>query len=134
MSPANEQYDEPCDWERIRDVLARVGDKWTTAVLAVLGNKRMRMKALHGAIEGISQRMLIVTLRNLERDGLMMRTVHATIPPRVEYELSELGRALRDVLEPVGAWILANHTAIEESRRRFDGDAQAKVTRTLTKT
>src|SRR5262245_18612576 len=54
MSPANEQNDEPCDWERIREILARVGDKWTLSVLAVLGNRRMRMKALHGAIEGIS--------------------------------------------------------------------------------
>ena len=120
------------DREPIHDILARLGDKWTTAVLEELGNERMRMKELHCAIKGISQRMLIVTLRNLERDGMIMRTVHATIPPRVEYELSELGRALRGVLEPFGAWVLANQRTIEESRRRFDRAAQAKLSGTLT--
>ncbi len=121
------------DVELIREILWRVGDKWTSVVLAVLGNQRMRMKELHVAIKGISQKMLVVTLRNLERDGLVLRIVHATVPPRVEYELSELGRSLRDLLDGVGRWVLANQEAIEASRRRFDSDAQARTSLTLTK-
>jgi DNA-binding HxlR family transcriptional regulator len=133
MSPDNEELEHfVCD--ALREILGRVGDKWTIVILAALGNKRMRLKDLHGAIEGISQRMLVVTLRNLERDGVMVRIVHATVPPRVEYELSELGRSLRDVLKPVGAWVLANRNAIEASRRRFEDDAQVKEMRALTKT
>jgi DNA-binding HxlR family transcriptional regulator len=131
MSPNNEEL-EPRLCEALREILGRVGDKWTIVILTALGDKRMRLKDLHRAIDGISQRMLIVTLRNLERDGLMVRLVHATVPPRVEYELSGLGRSLRGLLEPVGAWALANKTAIEESRQRFDGDAQASAARILT--
>ena len=120
VNPANKMYPRDCD--PIGEILERVGGKWTTSILAVLGDRRMRTKDLHLAIKGISQRMLIVRLRDLERDGLMIRIVHATVPPRVEYELSELGRSLREILEPVGTWFLANQHAIEKSRRRFDGD------------
>jgi DNA-binding HxlR family transcriptional regulator len=80
----------------------------------------MRFKDLHRSIEGISQRMLVVTLRNLERDGLMMRMVYPSVPPRVEYEISERGRSLKATLEPVAAWVALNRNDIEESRRRFD--------------
>ncbi|MPZ39142.1 MAG: transcriptional regulator [Rhizobiales bacterium] len=123
----------PEDCEPIREILARVGDKWTAVILATLGDRRMRFKDLHRAIDRISQRMLVVTLRNLERDGLMVRTVYPTVPPRVEYELSDRGRSLRQILEPVGAWVLAHQQAIEESRRCFDVDVQAKATPTLIK-
>jgi DNA-binding HxlR family transcriptional regulator len=108
----------------IGEILSRVGDKWTIALLAALGDRRMRFKELHRAIDGISQRMLTVTVRNLERDGLLIRTVYPTIPPRVEYELSDLGRSLKDALAPVGVWVSDNHQDIEASRRQFDEKAR----------
>lgn len=111
---------QPEDCETIRAILARVADKWVAVILAVLGNRRMRFKDLHRAGNGISQRMLSVSLRNLERDGLLLRTAHPAVPPHVEYELSDLGRSLRDVLGPVGAWVLAHRQTIEEARERFD--------------
>lgn len=135
--PGNDSDDEELEprlREALREILGRVGDKWTIVILAALGNRRMRMKDLHAAIDGISQKMLVATLRNLERDGLMVRIGYATIPPRVDYELSELGRSLRRVLEPVGKWCLENREAIEQARLRFDGHAQVQTPRTLTKT
>ncbi|PZV37179.1 winged helix-turn-helix transcriptional regulator [Mesorhizobium kowhaii] len=93
---------------RVGDFLERVGDKWTILLLMVLGDRRMRFGELHRAINGISQRMLTVTLRNLERDGVLIRTVYPTIPPRVEYELSDRGRSLKLALAPVGKWVMEN--------------------------
>src|SRR6202158_6544066 len=107
------------DCRRVADILARVGDKWTILLLMALGNRRMRFGELHRAINGISQRMLTVTLRNLEHDGILIRTVYATIPPRVEYELSDRGRSLKLALVPIGKWVLENQTDIEEARERF---------------
>lgn len=78
----------------IRGILDRIGDKWTLLVVATLDGKRMRFTELQTRIPGISQRMLTRTLRHLERDGLASRTVHAEVPPRVEYELTEMGRTL----------------------------------------
>lgn len=110
------------DCRRIGDILARIGDKWTILLLMALGDRRMRFKELHRAIDGISQRMLTVTLRNLEHDGVLIRTVYPTIPPRVEYELSERGRSLKKALAPIGRWALENQTDIEESRSRFEAN------------
>lgn len=93
---------------RVGDFLERVGDKWTILLLMVLGDRRMRFGELHRAINGISQRMLTVTLRNLERDGVLIRTVYPTIPPRVEYELSDRGRSLKVALAPIGKWVMEN--------------------------
>lgn len=118
----------PGDCRPISQILARVGDKWSILVMSMLGAKRMRFKELHRAIGGISQRMLTVTLRNLERDGFVIRTVYPTIPPRVEYELSDSGRALKDVVQPVAAWAIANRDRIEEARRRFDSAAGEALT------
>lgn len=115
-----ESGQRPEDCETIREILARVGDKWVAVILAVLGNRRLRFKDLHRAGNGISQRMLSVSLRNLERDGLLVRTAHPVVPPHVEYELSDLGRSLREVLGPVGAWVMAHRQAIEAARERFD--------------
>jgi DNA-binding HxlR family transcriptional regulator len=106
------------DCRRVGDILARVGDKWTILLLMALGNRRMRFGELHRAINGISQRMLTVTLRNLEHDGILTRTVYPTIPPRVEYELSDRGRSLKLALAPIGKWVLENQTDIEEARER----------------
>jgi DNA-binding HxlR family transcriptional regulator len=108
----------PADCRRAADVLARVGDKWTILLLMVLGDRRMRFTELHRAINGISQRMLTVTLRNLEHDGILIRTIYPTIPPRVEYELSDRGRSLKLALAPIGKWVMENQTDIEEARER----------------
>ncbi|MDB5947443.1 MAG: yybR 1, partial [Ramlibacter sp.] len=85
----------PADCRRVGDVLARLGDKWTILVLTAIGDRRMRFGELHRAIDGISQRMLTVTLRNLEHEGILIRTVYPTSPPRVEYELSDRARSLK---------------------------------------
>jgi DNA-binding HxlR family transcriptional regulator len=106
------------DCRRVGDILARVGDKWTILLLMALGDRRMRFGELNRAINGISQRMLTVTLRNLEHDGILIRTVYPTIPPRVEYELSDRGRSLKLALAPIGKWAMANQTDIEEARER----------------
>jgi DNA-binding HxlR family transcriptional regulator len=119
MSEKSDHLPEDC--RPIGHILSRVGDKWTILLFAALGDRRMRFKELHRAIGGISQRMLTVTVRNLERDGLIIRTVYPTIPPRVDYELSERGRSLKDALKPIGDWVMANRDGIEASQRQFDG-------------
>ena len=103
---------------RIGDILARIGDKWTILLLMAIGDRRMRFGELHRAIAGVSQRMLTVTLRNLEHDGILIRTVYPTIPPRVEYELSDRGRSLKLALVPIAKWALENQAEIEEARQR----------------
>ena len=87
----------------------------------VLGDRRMRFTELHRTINGISQRMLTVTLRNLEHEGILIRTVYPTIPPRVEYELSDRGRSLKVALAPIGNWVMENQNDIEEVRRAIPG-------------
>jgi DNA-binding HxlR family transcriptional regulator len=109
----------PADCRRAKDILARVSDKWTILLLMVLGDRRMRFTELRRAVNGISERMLTVTLRNLEHDGILIRTVYNTIPPRVEYELSDRGRSLKLALAPIGRWVTENQTDIEEARERL---------------
>jgi DNA-binding HxlR family transcriptional regulator len=115
----NDQYRQN-ECRPASQILARVGDKWTILLLVALGDTKMRFNELHRTIEGISQRMLTVTVRALERDGILIRTVHPTIPPRVEYELSERGKSLRRALAPVGIWALENRIGIEASQAAFD--------------
>lgn len=110
----------PQDCRPIGQILARVGDKWTILLLATLGDRKMRFKELYRAVDGISQRMLTVTVRNLERDGILIRTVHPTIPPRVEYELSDRGRSLKTALAPIASWAIEHRSSIEESQAAFD--------------
>jgi DNA-binding HxlR family transcriptional regulator len=112
----------PSDCRPIAQILSRVGDKWSILLLNVLGDETMRFKDLHRAVPGISQRMLTVTLRNLERDGLVSRTVYPTIPPKVEYRLSDRGRSLRCAIVPIAEWVTDNRQGIEEAQRRFDGE------------
>jgi DNA-binding HxlR family transcriptional regulator len=126
MSNTEDHTPEGC--RPIGEILSRVGDRWTVMLLGALGDRRMRFNELHRAIEGISQRMLTVTVRNLERDGLLERTVYPTIPPRVEYELTDLGRSLKEVLAPVGAWVIANRDGIEQARLRFDNKTEKQET------
>jgi DNA-binding HxlR family transcriptional regulator len=108
----------------IREMLARVGDKWSILTLGALGSQRMRFGALNRAVAGISPRVLAVTLRALERDGLVVRTAYATVPPRVEYEVTARGRSLRDAVRPLAEWVVANREGLEESRRVFDRQAE----------
>ena len=104
-------------------VLARLGDKWTILVmshLAVADGHRLRFSALKGGIEGITQRMLTLTLRNLERDGLLKRHYFPEVPPRVEYELTAMGASMLPALEGFTSWIRANWPRIAESRAEYD--------------
>lgn len=104
----------------VREVLHRVGDKWSVLVVTLLRDDRKRFSDLRRSIEGISQRMLTLTLKALERDGLVTRTVHPTIPPRVEYELTELGRTLLVPVTGLAEWAQANRGAIQKARAEYD--------------
>jgi DNA-binding HxlR family transcriptional regulator len=113
----------------VNHILARVGDKWTVLVVNYLGNKSMRFNELKRTINGISQKMLTSTLRGLERDGFVTRTVYPTIPPRVDYELTDLGRDLLVPVRALGDWAIKNEQRVSEARERFDaahGGAEAR--------
>ena len=116
--PRNLELPEDC--RAVSEVLSRVGDKWTVLVVSTLGDGPKRFNELRKALGSISQRMLTLTLRALERDGLLTRTVFPTIPPRVDYELTKLGRSLLEPVSGLGLWARRNRTAIEDARRRFD--------------
>ncbi|WP_106399306.1 winged helix-turn-helix transcriptional regulator [Actinocorallia populi] len=106
--------------ELVRDVLARVGDKWTVLIVTALATGPMRFTALHERIAGISQRMLSHTLRALHRDGLITRTAYAEVPPRVEYELTPLGRSLAAAVDHLVHWVQTHQTDIARNREEFD--------------
>ena len=110
----------PEDCRAVSEVLERVGDKWTVLVVVTLGEGPKRFNELRRAIASISQRMLTLTLRGLERDGLVTRTVFATIPPRVDYELTELGHSLLEPVGALGSWARQNRLKIQQARLRFD--------------
>jgi DNA-binding HxlR family transcriptional regulator len=104
----------------VREILDRVGDKWSVLVIALLGEQGLRFSELRRAIEGISQRMLTLTLRQLERDGLVSRTVHATVPPRVDYALTPLGRSVLEPLTVLMRWAQDHGTDVAEARRAYE--------------
>lgn len=104
----------------VGDVLARIGDKWSVLVVMTLGDGPRRFNELRHAIGSISQRMLTLTLRGLERDGLVTRVVTAVIPPRVDYELTPLGRSLRDPVEALGQWAIRHQDRVRKARAAFD--------------
>jgi DNA-binding HxlR family transcriptional regulator len=118
--PSNLHVPEDC--RAVSEVLERVGDKWTVLVVNTLGSGPKRFNELRRSIASISQRMLTLTLRGLERDGLVVRTVFATIPPRVDYELTELGHSLLKPVGALGAWALQNRSRIQAARIRFDAN------------
>src|SRR5271156_3275636 len=119
MKPRN--TDLPSDCRAISDLLGRIGDKWSVLVVARLGEGPLRFNELRRSIGGISQRMLTLTLRGLERDGLITRTVFPTIPPRVDYALTPLGRDLLTPVSALGAWAIRNQEKIARAREQFDG-------------
>ena len=108
------------DCRAVSDVLSRVGDKWTVLVVGKLGQGALRFGELRQAVGGISQKMLTTTLRGLERDGFVTRTMTPTIPPRVDYELTALGRSLLEPVRTLGDWARANIAEVKDARRRFD--------------
>ncbi|WP_244898431.1 winged helix-turn-helix transcriptional regulator [Phytopseudomonas flavescens] len=107
----------------MRDVLDRIGDKWSTLLVAALAGGPRRFSALQRAIPDISKRMLTQTLRELERDGLLLRQVFPTKPPSVEYRLAPLGTSLLGPLGVLITWADEHHESIEEARQRFDAAA-----------
>ena len=117
-APGNLHVPEDC--RAISQVLARVGDKWTVLVVSNLGDGPKRFNELRKALGSISQRMLTLTLRGLERDGLVTRTAYPTIPPRVDYELTKLGRSLLEPVTGLSLWARKHRVAMEDARVRFD--------------
>jgi DNA-binding HxlR family transcriptional regulator len=108
------------DCRAVASILARVGDKWSVLVIMMLADGPKRFNEIKRKIEGISQRMLTLTLRGLERDGLVTRTVFPTIPPRVDYELTDLGRGLQTPVMALGRWAFEHKQQIESARTEFD--------------
>jgi DNA-binding HxlR family transcriptional regulator len=108
------------DCRAVSSVLARVGDKWSVLIIVLLGDGPRRFNEIKRMVGGISQRMLTLTLRGLERDGLVTRTLYPTIPPRVDYELTSLGRSLWQAVEPLGSWARGHVKEITRARDKFD--------------
>jgi DNA-binding HxlR family transcriptional regulator len=106
---------------RVRAVLDRIGDKWSIYVVDRLGDGQLRFSELLRGIDGITARMLTVTLRGLERDGILTRTVHAAVPPRVDYALTPLGETLREAIGQLVCWADTHLPEIEEARAAYDG-------------
>jgi len=108
------------DCRAVSSVLARVGDKWSVLIIVLLGDGPKRFNEIKRMVGGISQRMLTLTLRGLERDGLVKRTQFPTIPPRVDYELTQLGRSLWDAVKPLGEWAQGHVKHITKARAACD--------------
>ncbi len=125
---ANIEPDEASVCTAMGDILNRIGDKWSVMVVGRLKGGTMRFSQLRRAIDGVSQRMLTLTLRNLERDGLVTRTVYAEIPPRVEYTLTEMGRTLTGPIGALWDWAAAHQDEVARARTLYDraqaGDAE----------
>ncbi|MDO0935992.1 helix-turn-helix domain-containing protein [Streptomyces sp. DG2A-72] len=116
---------DPCGREDhpdcgIRDVLDRIGDKWSVLVIVELAGGPRRFRELQRAIDGISQRMLTLTVRRLERDGLVLRTVYPTVPAHVDYRLTETGAGLTHLVKALADWSLSHRAVIAEARREYD--------------
>ena len=118
MKPGHLHTTEDC--RAVSEILQRVGDKWTVLVVRRLGDGTMRFNELRHAIGGISQKMLTTTLRGLERDGFVTRTVFPIIPPRVDYDLTDLGRELLVPVTALGEWVRLNKDRVSEARVRYD--------------
>ncbi len=112
--------DWPEDGRPVREILDRVGDKWSLLIVGMLAERPMRFSELLRNVDGISQRMLTRTVRHLERDGLVTRMAYAEVPPRVEYALTDLGRTLLEPALALAEWVSSNHLAIARNRAAFD--------------
>ncbi len=118
---------ESHDCRAVSAILSRIGDKWSVLIITRLGEGPRRFNEIKRMIGGISQRMLTLTLRNLERDGLVSRTVTPTVPPRVDYALTDLGRDLLNPVAALGAWAIEHTPCIEAARARFDQSEGAET-------
>ncbi|MCX7357490.1 MAG: helix-turn-helix domain-containing protein [Alphaproteobacteria bacterium] len=118
---------ESHDCRAVSGILNRIGDKWSVLIIQRLGEGSRRFNEIKRIIDGISQRMLTLTLRNLERDGLVSRTVTPTVPPRVDYALTELGRDLLVPVSALGQWAIQHTPCIEAARARFDASEAAET-------
>jgi DNA-binding HxlR family transcriptional regulator len=108
------------DCKMVNSVISLVGDKWSVLIVMSLGYGTMRFSEIKQVVEGISQKMLTATLRGLERDGYVKRTVYPVIPPKVEYELTNLGHELLVPLRALGSWALANYPRVQAARTAYD--------------
>lgn len=108
------------DCRPVAEILSRIGDKWSVMVVMQLHDGTRRFSELKRELHGISQKMLTTTLRGLERDGFVTRTIHPTVPPKVEYRLTELGRDLAAPVRALGDWAMRNRAGVLEARARFD--------------
>jgi DNA-binding HxlR family transcriptional regulator len=129
-SPGDLNSGEHSECVVVREILDRVGDKWSVLVIALLGKQGQRFSELRRAIDGISQRMLTLTLRQLERDGLVSRTVHATVPPRVDYALTPLGESVLEPLTALMGWAQQHGTDVAAARREYEARQEEEPTRT----
>ena len=118
MIPANKPVTDFCP--EISAILSRIGDKWSVLIVMELSGGSRRFNEIKRDVTGISQRMLTLTLRGLERNGLVSRRVHDSVPPKVEYALTELGRSLQAPVMALGAWAIANRDEIHAAQARFD--------------
>lgn len=128
--PDTEGGADPFQWDtredcEVRQILDRVADKWSLLAIALLDERTMRFTELLRTIDGVSQRMLTVTLRQLERDGLVRRTVYPVVPPRVEYALTPLGATLHDTIQALVAWTEEHQPEIAAARADYDARAAA---------
>jgi DNA-binding HxlR family transcriptional regulator len=123
MAKLQKQNEKEDDCRIVIQILDRIGDKWTVMVVDALQHGPVRFNALMRSIEGVSHRMLTLTLRSLEADGLVTRTAYATIPPKVEYELTELGRSLIEPLAALATWVKTNRGAIDMARLTYESRA-----------
>jgi DNA-binding HxlR family transcriptional regulator len=118
-----ERFEVKGDCGMVSDLLSRIGDKWSILVVAILSDRTLRFNELRREVGTISQKMLTATLRNLERDGFVERTVYPTIPPKVEYKLTELGQDLLCPVDALGRWAKANAKRVFQAREQFDREA-----------
>ena len=122
---------DPFQWDaredcEVRQILDRIAGEWSLLTIALLEGRTLRFTELQRRIDGISQRMLTVTLRQLERDGLVRRTVHPVVPPRVDYELTPLGATLHDTIQALVNWTEKHQNEVAAARGRYDARAQAE--------
>lgn len=113
-----EPDEEAC--RQVLQILGLIGNKWSILIIGQLRDRTLRFGELHRTVNGISQRMLTLTLRQLERDGLLTRTVHPSVPPRVDYTLTELGTTLLDSVVALGEWATTHRHEINNNRHRYD--------------
>jgi DNA-binding HxlR family transcriptional regulator len=124
-APANDSHHVLSDCQRVSPILARVGDKWTVLIVMLLVAGPRRFNDIKRTVGGISQRMLTLTLKGLERDGMVTRTVFPTIPPRVDYELTALGLSLSEPVRALGDWAQGHLDEIDMAREAYDRRNQA---------